>query len=184
MTQAQFMYELMKAAESFPDEMKFGLVNDCNRYFADQLDAGMTEAEITASLPSPGEIAERCKNGKPYLPGALGADAARSATPLGIFLVVLLSPVLVVYEALMLAAGVISAVLLLALCVAAAFASVACFGVSTLSHGFILLGIGGLLVTVALVLFSVAAFRGIASGFAWFPRFMGRVLTFKKGGAA
>ena len=184
MTQTQFMYELMVAAEDFPDEVKFALVNDYNRHFAEMLDSGKTESEITAVLPSPQEIAESYVKGEPITPGGAHDGGEGGATPLGVFLFILMIPVLIVYESLAFVVGLLTAILLLALCVAAAFASVASFGVMGLSRGFILLGIGGLFVTVALVLVSVAAFRGIASGFAWFPRLMGRTLRFKRGGAA
>lgn len=187
MTQTQFMYELMVASESFPDDVKYNIMNDYTRFFHERLEAGQSESEIISQLPSPKSIAEAYASGEPLLPGESFEESRREAsrvTALGVFLFILLIPVCIVYEVLALAAGVTAAVLLLALCVAAAFVSVACFGVTALSRGFILLGIGGIFITVALVLFSVAAFRAIAEGFAWFPKMTGRVLKLTRGGAA
>ena len=44
----------------------------------------------------------------------------------------------------------------------------------------ILLGVGGLILTVAFVMLSAAAFRGFFAALAFFPKFMSRVLWNRK----
>lgn len=178
------MYELMVAAESFSDKEKYDLMKDCNRYFFDKKESGMTEEEIIEGLPKPKLLAAAYRAGEPF--GTTGDDIEEETSggisPLSVFVFSLLIPVCGVYELLAFVLGLTAAVLMLALCVAAAFLSVACFGVSTLSHGFILIGIGGLFATVALVLFSCALFKAIIAAFKWFPSYMNRTLHNKRGG--
>ena len=175
------MYELMTAAESFSDEERYTILNDCNQYFYDKKEAGLTEAEIIEGLPAPKTIAAAYKAGEPM---GFRDEAAESegASPLGVLFFTLLIPVCGVYAILTFGRGAVAAVVLLALCIAAAFMSVACFGISSLSHGFILIGVGGLFATVALVVFSAAVFKATAAAFKWFPSFMGRTLRRRSGG--
>ena len=183
MTQSAFMYELMVACESFSDEQKYNIMNDCNQFFFDKKEAGLSEEEIISALPEPKRIAQSYKAGETSVFKDSEAETDETgATPLGVFLFVLLIPLCGVYEVLVFVLGLIACVALLAVCIAAAFLSVASFGVSTLSHGFVLVGIGGLFGTVALVLFSAAFFRMIAAAFRWFPSYMGRLLKREKGG--
>ena len=174
------MYELMSELENLPDEEKLAVMNEYNNYFYEKTESGMSENEAAQLLPSPKEIADSYRSGEPYELGGEHTEKKQSLSPLGVLLFILMIPVCAVYEALAFVMGTGASVVMLALCVAAAFFGVACFGVSALSHGFILLGIGGLFLTVALVLFSAAMFKGIAAAFAWFPRTMGRVLHRKK----
>ncbi len=184
MTQAQFMYDLMTAVKDLSDEEKYVIMNDYNQYFFDKKEAGLSEEEIVAALPSPKSIAEDYHHGIPTPIDGMDfgsvSENEDKKTPLSILLFILLMPVCAVYEALAVVLGIAAAVVMLALCIAAAFASVGCFGLAGLSRGFILVGIGGLLLTVALVLLSAAMFRAIAAGIAWFPRFMKRVLNNRK----
>ncbi len=189
MTQSQFMYELMKAVESFPDEKKYTVMSDYDRYFSRKKESGLSDEDIIAALPMPQSIADGYRSGSPFpldepTASEFSEKSKGRAAPLGVFLFTLLVPVCAVYEVLDAALSVVAAVIMLALCVAAAFASVACFGVISLSKGFILLGIGGLLITAALVLFSSVLFRLLARSFGAFPRLMKRVLHNQgKGGA-
>lgn len=188
MTQAQFMYELMTAVQSLSDEVQYVIMNDYNQYFFDKKEQGMTEDQITASLPSPEKIADEYKHG--MITPVDGMKTIRRTvppariTPLGVTLFILLIPVCAVYETLAVTLGLAAAVFMLALCIVLAFASVACFGVSSLSVGFIVMGIGGLFVTVASVLFGASLLKGIAAAVTWFPCFMKRVLKNQKGEAA
>lgn len=185
MTQSQFMYELMSHANDLPDDEKYALMSEYDRLFTEKKESGMNESEIIAQLPPPEELAHKYLQSR----GGLSEEQERGKadhpfTALGVLFFILLIPVLIVYEVLVFTLGLLLAVLMLALCIAAAFGSIAGFGISSLSHGFILLGIGGLFVTVALVLFSAAYFRGAASALAWFPAMMGRTLRFRGKGAA
>ena len=178
------MYELMTCAEDFSDDKKYSLMSEYDGYFAERESEGMSDSEIIASLPSPKEIAERSRRGEDVFSTEKAADVNNSPTFLGVVFFILLIPVLIVYEALVLAGVIAFSAVLLALCVAAAFGSVTCFGVSVLSHGLILAGVGGLFVTVAAVLFSAAYFRSLKRAFGWFPSMMKRTLHFGKRGAA
>lgn len=189
MTQSQFMYELMKAVESFPDEKKYTVMSDYDRYFSRKKEDGLSDEDIISALPMPQSIADGYRSGNPFplyeqTESEFSENSRGRAAPLGVFLFALLIPVCAVYEVLDAVVSLAAAVIMLALCIAAAFASVACFGVISLSKGFILLGIGGLLITAALVLFSSVLFRLLVRSFGAFPRLMRRVLKYQKKGGA
>lgn len=184
MTQAEFMYELMTAVKNLPDEAQYVIMNDYNEFFDIKKSEGLDEEDITALLPSPKVLAAEYRHGMPTpIDGTKMAERAAPpphVTALSVFLFILLIPVCAVYEIIAFAVGLAFSVLLLALCIAAAFAGVACFGLSALSRGFILLGVGGLILTVAFVMLSAAAFRGFIAALAFFPKFMSRVLWNRK----
>ncbi len=184
MTRSQFMYELMTCAEGFSDEEKYSLMSEYDGYFSEHEAQGESDEEIIAALPSPKEIADKFMNGEHVFSTEDKQNVENGATALGVMFFILLIPVLIVYEALVLALGLALALAILALCVAAAFGSVTCFGVFSLSGGLILAGVGGLFITVSLVLLSAAYFKGIGGAFKWFPSLMGRTLHFGKRGAA
>ena len=179
MTRSRFMFELTTALSFLPEEERCTVTSEYDHFFDSKAAQGESESDTIASLPSPEKIAESYKKGDPYSPGGEDIVIGRRQnrpTVLGVFLFILLIPVCVVYEAVMLALIIITAVVFIAACVAVIFASAACLGAIPLSRGFILLGVGGLLIAVALTLYGVALLRLIASAAGKMPALMKRVL--------
>ena len=180
MTQAQFMYELMTAVHHLSDEAQYIIMQDYNEFFFNKKEEGLSEDEIISILPSPKTIAAEYKDGGMPLPvdGMKMTERAQppsKPTALSTFLFILLIPLCVVYELLMLIGSIICVVLLFALCVAFALVSVGCFSICSLSAGFVVLGIGALIVTTAGVLLSAGMFKALWAGFLWFPKYINRV---------
>ena len=175
MTRSQFMYELMLAVSDFPDEEKFQIKNEFDDYFSQKNAEGISENDIIESLPKPSDIANSFISGEPFHPGKIIEKT--SVTPKSILIFSLLVPVCILYEILVFVLGTIIIVLLLSACAAFAFAGTACFGGSGLSIGFIFAGIGGILITISLVLFSASFINFMGSGFAWFPIYKKKILN-------
>lgn len=183
MTQSQFMYDLMIALEGVPDEEKFVMMNDYTRYFEDKLAEGMSEESIVSSLKSPREIARRYKNGNPI--PIDGVESVLTSNPQGkktfssIFKFVLLVPVCAVYEVLAVGFGIVMLAAILVLCMACALGGVVSFVSVALNKGFLLLGIGAVFLTFALVMLFMIVFRFSVDSVKFFPALMGRILSNK-----
>lgn len=183
MTQSQFMYDLMIALEGIPDEEKFVLMNDYTQYFEDKLASGMSEEKITGSLKSPREIARHYKSGNPIpidgVESVLTSNPQGKKTFLSVFKFILLLPVCAVYEVIAAAFGIALLAAALLLCMACALGGVVSFVSAALNKGFILLGIGAVLLTFAFVMLFMLVFRFSVDAVKFFPAFMSRILSNK-----
>lgn len=182
MTKAGFLYDLTLAVSDLPDEDKLSAVSGCEARIDELLAEGLDESEVLSSFPSPAAIAGSYRRGRPVdfssvRAGRISDEKDTSSVSLkDLLLFILLIPVCAAVEIILFAIGIIIAVAALALTIAAALASAACFGVVTLSIGFLFIGIGGFFLTAACALLCAVLFRGIADILALFPRRMGRLI--------
>lgn len=182
MTKAGFLYDLTLAVSDLPDEDKLSAVSGCEARIDELLAEGHDESEILSSFPSPAAIAGSYRRGKPVnfsvilTNGVSDENDISSVSLKNLPLFILLIPVCAAAEIILLIIGIIIAIAALALTIASALASAACFGVVTLSVGFLFIGIGGIFLTAACALLCTVLFRGIADILAIFPRRMGRLI--------
>ena len=185
MTQSQFMYDLMRELDGVPDEEKFVLMNDYTQYFENHIESGMTEESIIENLKTPHEIACCYKKGKPIplegVESVLASEQDGDKTALSVIKFIFLIPVCVVYEAATAAVCAIIVAASLALCLVCAVGGVVSFVSVVLNKGFILLGIGAVILTFAFVMLFMLAVNFTVSAVKLFPRYMGRVLANRSG---
>jgi len=177
MTQSQFMFELMSALDGMPDEDKYNITNDYERYFDEQLENGVEESEIIKALGSPEQIAKRYKSGDPIpLDGIMPQKGKSNKTAGSIAKFILLLPVGAV--AVPLIAVICIALVLIAavICIAALAGGVFSFTLTSFSPGFIMIGLGLVTLTFAFVMLCIALSKFTALAVGAFPRFMKRVL--------
>ena len=185
MTQSQFMYELMKELDGMSDEKKYDIMNDYTGFFSEQTDNGRSPEEIISMLHSPKEIAESYKKGKPVELDVF-ASGSEDDTPAykRVVKFILLIPCALVIVPLSALAGALLVALSVVLCVAGVAVSVYLGGrriikkfASSLSFGFIIIGIGGILFTFSFVMLCVSFIQLTAKMVKSFPNYMGRVLN-------
>lgn len=184
MTQSQFLYQLMKELDEFPDEMRYMIVNDYAFYYGEQLEKGLSEEQISKNLYSPKEIAESYKNGQPLTPTGTDSiyksDREKSRTALSIFKFICLIPVAIIYMPVASVLGLALFLCTICLGIISVCVSVFSFTVSGINLGFIFTGIGGIFFTAAFVFLSIIIFKSALALIRAFPEFMGRVLNNKK----
>lgn len=178
MTQSQFMYELMKELDGIPDESKYIIMNDYSGYFSEQEDKGLSVDDIIAKLGSPEKIALSYKNGVPVLPEEIGEVTDKgNRTPLSVLKFILMIPAAALYVPLTASLGLVMFSAAAVLCVASIALSVYAFSALSLSFGFIIVGIGGVLFTFSFVMLCVTVCRLAVRMVTAFPKYMGRVLN-------
>ena len=177
MTQLQFMYELMSALDGLPDEDKYIIKNDYDRYFAEQLEKGVDESEIITALGSPEDIACKYKNGdRAVLEGILNEKRQSKKTAGSVAKFILLLPVGAVAVPLTAAACVLLVTVAVLLCIASLALGVFSFTLVSFSPGFIIIGLGLVTLTFAFVMLCIALSKFTAAAVRIFPQFMKRVL--------
>ena len=178
MTQSQFMYELMKELDGVNDESKYVIMNDYTGFFSEQTDNGRSVDEIIAMLHTPKEIAESYKNGKPFEPTCIASDTQeKNPAYKRVLKFILLIPCAIVLESLSALAGTLLVLLSVILCIASVAVSVYSFSALSLSFGFIIIGIGGILFTFSFIMLCVASVQLTVKMLTAFPKYMSRVLN-------
>ncbi len=185
MTQSQFMYDLTVALDGVPDEEKYVLTNDYDRYFSDRLSEGMSEELITQNLSSPAEIARRYKQGDPIpidgVDSVFVSQKKGKITFLSVCKFILMIPLCIVYEIISVFFGIVLFLISLMLCVGGALFSVAAFMSMSLNIGFLLLGIGGIFLTVSFVMLSGFVILAAVKAVRFLPGKMSVILNNKSG---
>ena len=177
MTQSQFMYELMSALDGMPDEDKYTIKNECDRYFAQQLEKGTDESEIINGLGSPEAIALRYKHGdRVLLNGIITEKKQGKRTAGSVARFILLLPVGAVTVPLTAVMCVLFLMFAVVLCIVSLALGVFSFTLTSFSPGFIIIGLGLLTLTFSFVMLCIALSKFTSAAVRVFPRFMKRVL--------
>lgn len=175
------MYELMKELNDLPDESKYIIMNDYTEFFSEQEDKGRSAEDIIGGLSSPKQIALGYRNGMPVpIEGITESEHTGRRTPLSVLKFVLMLPAAVLYVCVTAALGLVMLAVAALLCVGGVALSVYSFAALSLSFGFIIVGIGGVLFTFAFVVLCVSVFRLAVRMVTAFPKYMGRVLYTKQ----
>ncbi len=177
MTRSQFMFELMSALDGMPDEDKYNITNDYEKYFDEQLENGVEESEIINALGSPGLIAKRYISGDPIpLDGIMPQKGKSRKTAGSIAKFILLLPVGAVTVPLTAVVCVVLALIAAAVCIVSLAGGVFSFTLLSFSPGFIIIGLGLIALTFAFVMLCIALSKFTALAVGAFPRFMKKVL--------
>lgn len=158
MTQSQFMYKLMVELAELPDEKKYVIMNDYNRFFSENLEKGLSEEQITEKLQSPVIIAQSYKDGSPL--SLTGIDSIYNGekskrTAASTFKFICLIPAAIILFPLITFLGLTLFLLSAGLCVVGVCIGVFSFTVASIQIGFIFMGVGGIFFTLCFLFLSI-----------------------------
>ena len=109
------------------------------------------------------------------------SDQNGQKTFLSVLKFILMIPVCFLYEIAAVALGTVLFAAAAALCISAALICVGAFMSVTLDAGFVVFGLGSILLTFSFIMLAVLVFKSLTRAVKFFPNLMGGILRNKKG---